>query len=122
MKSDSTRSQRGEGALKFIISLLLVGYVGYVAIVNVPTWMQMQNLKHDMDEVARTTAVEQAPIEKINQRVGSLSGNYGVSQKNFAVKKDGPGVEITLNTVQKVYLLFTTYDWHVNHISKGRWM
>jgi hypothetical protein len=122
MKSDSMRSQRGEGGLKFLIAILFVGYVGYVAIVNVPTWMAMQNLKHDMDEVARTTAIEGAPVEKIHQRVGSLSGNYGVSQKNFAVKKEGPGVEITLNTVQKVYLLFTTYDWQISHISKGKWM
>ena len=68
MKSDSMRSQRGEGGLKFLIAILLVGYVGYVAIRNVPTWMEMQNLKHDMDEVARMTAVEQAPLEK-NPRV-----------------------------------------------------
>jgi hypothetical protein len=121
MKSDSTRSQRGEGGLKFLLAIVLVGYVGYVAVMNVPTWMAMQNLKHDMDEVARTTAVEQAPLEKIRQRVGSLSGNYSVPQANFAIKKEGPAVEITLNTVQKVYLLFTTYDWQISHISRGKW-
>jgi hypothetical protein len=121
MRSNGRKSQRGEGGLKFLISLALVGYVGYVAIANVPTWVSVQNLKHDMDEVARTTALEQQPVEKIRQRVTSLSGNYEVPQAHFAIKKEGPSVEITLNTVKRIYFVFTTYDWQISHVSKGKW-
>ena len=119
---DQLRSERGEGNLRFILTMIVLAYVAYLAVVNIPTWVQVQNLEHDMDEVARTTALEGVPVEKIKQRLTPLSTNYDVPQSAFNIKKDGPAVEITMNATKQINLLFTTYDWKINHASRGKAM
>ena len=113
-------SERGEGNLKFIIYLAVLGLAGYLGIVNVPRFFNMQSLKTDVADLARTMGVQGIAVEKVRPRADAIARKYEIPPQDIKIQQDGRGIQITLNTVQKIDLVVTDYDWVINETTKSQ--
>lgn len=111
-------SERGEGNLKFIMYLLVLGIAGYLGIVNIPRFFNMQSLKSDAADLARTTGVQGIPVERVRPRADELARKYDIPLADIKVQQEGRGIALSLNTVQKIDLIVTEYDWVISQTTK----
>jgi len=113
-----SRAQRGEGNLKFVVYLVVLGVFGYLGIVNVPRFFNMQSLKADAADLARTTGVQGIAVEKVRPKADELARKYDIPPKDIEVKQEGRGISVSLNTVQKIDLIVTDYEWVIQQTTK----
>ncbi len=112
-------AQRGEGNLKFIIYLLVLGIFAYLGIVNVPRFFSMQSLKADAADLARTTGVQGVSVEKVRPKADELARKYEIPPQDIKVQQEGRGIAITINTVKKIDLIVTDYEWVIQQTTKA---
>lgn len=104
-------TERGEGGWKLMVWLVILVYCVVIGFKNLPTYFDAVGLKHDVDEVARSSAAEGINIDRINQRLSQqVFSQHQVATNEVVAKKDGPTVTITVNTVKHYDFLFTKYD------------
>jgi hypothetical protein len=116
-------AERGEGRLKTIFWLLVLTYCVYVAFVNIPTYLDAVNLKHDVAEVARSAGAEGISVDRANARVNDLIlKKYNVQSNEIKVAKDGPTLTVTLNTTREFDFIFYKYVWVINQSSQGKFI
>jgi hypothetical protein len=109
--------QRGEGYIKLALFLIILGIVGYLAIQNVPTYFAVQNMKHDLAELARGTGVIRTPAEKVAPQASRIAQTYETSPNDVKVENlPSGGIKITLNTNRKIDFIVTNYDWHIAEV------
>lgn len=113
------RSERGEGYGKLIAYLLVLALAGYLAIKNVPTYLQVQNLKHELAEKARGAGTMNVAVEKVRKDVDAIARQYDVPADDVKVLKDGRTLKIRLSTTKTLDLLVTDYEWKVQQESTG---
>lgn len=112
-------AQRGEGNLKFIIYLLVLGIFAYLGIVNVPRFFSMQSLKADAADLARTTGVQGISVERVRPKADELARKYEIPPQDIKVQQEGRGIAITINTVKKIDLIVTDYEWVIQQTTKA---
>ena len=115
-------SERGEGNAKFIIYLLFLALLAWLAIKNVPTYFQIQNLRHDMAELARGAGAQNVELFKVQKQAIAVAQQYDVPSKDVAVTKDGPNLHITVNTVRMIDFIVTKYEWKIAEQYDGKAM
>lgn len=112
------KAERGEGNARFIVYLAFLGILGYLGIRNVPVFFNVQSLKSDTAELARTTGSQGIPAERVRLRADDLARKYEIPVTDIKVQQDGKGIIITLNTVKKIDLIVTDYEWAISQTSK----
>lgn len=112
-------AQRGEGNAKFIIYLLVLGIVAYLGIVNIPRFFSMQSLKTDAADLARTTGVQGISVDRVRPKADELARKYEIPPQDIKVQQEGRGIAITINTVKKIDLIVTEYDWVIQETTKA---
>lgn len=113
------RSERGEGYGKLVAYLMVLAIAGYLAIKNVPTYLQVQNLKHELAEKARGAGTMNVPVERVRKEVDLIVRDYDVPAEHVKVTKDGKTLRIRLSTTKKLDLLVTDYEWKIQEESTG---
>ncbi len=109
-------SERGEGTLRLVVFLGLLGLAGYIAITNVPTYFATQNLRTELKDLARGSGVQGMSADKVGPRAAKIARDYNVSPSDVKVEQDGKGIKITLNTTKQFNFIVTSYDWHVSEV------
>jgi len=112
--------ERGEGNGKFILYLAFIAILAWIAIQNLPTYFKVQNLKHDMAELARGAGAQGIPVDKIQKEAVRIAGENDVPTKDVSVTKDGPNLKITVNTVRTLNFIVTNYEWKINEQFDGK--
>lgn len=110
-------SERGEGNLRLIAFLLFVALLGYLGVKNVPTYFAMQNLKHDLAEMARGSGVVSLSADRMQRQASEIVQEYaayGVTINNVDILKDGKLTTVRLHTTQPIDLIVTTYNWDIS--------
>jgi apolipoprotein N-acyltransferase len=113
-------AQRGEGNLKFIVMLLVLAYLGYCGIQDVPVYFSVMNLKHETDEFARVAAVEGMSENRMKDRATKLRQDYSLADGDITWTRDGKNVVVKISTTKQLDFLFTTYQWNIAHEARGQ--
>jgi hypothetical protein len=111
--------ERGEGNAKLILVLLIMALAGYLGVQNAGTYLNVQNLKHDLAELARGGAAQRVPVDRVRQRAEAIAVKYDTRTDEVKVTNNGYNIKITDDSVKKIDLLVTTYDWHVQEELNG---
>ena len=114
------RSERGEGGARVVVYLVFLALLGYLAIMNVPTYLAVQGLKQDLAEKARGAGTLSVPVERVRKDVDAIARDYDVSPKDITVSYDGGVLKIKLATTKTLHFLVTDYDWRITQESTGR--
>ena len=115
----SRASERGEGNAKLVIVLLIMAIAGYLGVANAGTYLNVQNLKHDLAELARGAAAQRVPVDRVKNQAAAIAQKYDTRPDEIVVTNNGFNIKIELNSVKKIDLLVTTYDWHVQETLSG---
>jgi hypothetical protein len=111
--------ERGEGNARLIIVLLIIALAGYLGVQNAGTYLNVQNLKHDLAELARGGAAQRVPVDRIRRQAEAIAQKYDTRAEEVKVTNNGYNIKITVDSVKKIDLLVTTYDWHVQEELSG---
>jgi hypothetical protein len=116
-------AERGEGRLKTVFWLLVLAYCIYIAFINVPIYLDAVNLKHTVEEVARSAGAENIAVDRVNQRISDLIlRKYQVNSSEIKVAKDGPTLTLTLDTKREFDFVFYKYVWVIHQVSQGKYV
>src|SRR3954447_22851907 len=93
-------SERGEGTLRLVVFLGLLGYAGFLAIQNLPVYFAVQNCKHDLAELARGTGVIKMPVERVTPQAVQILKDHEVDPNAVKVTQTpNGGIQIAFNTI-----------------------
>ena len=121
---DGNRPREGErGAVKITTVLLVVVLMALTfAVIKVaPVYTEERQLTHDVDELARISAVRNYKPEQIEKGIEKLRTEYELPENSITLTTHAQNqVQIDLKYNKVINLLVTTYDWKVQHSAKGR--
>ena len=115
-KSDSKRSQRGEGKLKAIIYTVILAAAVYVAVKIVPVYVAEYQLKDKISEQARFAVVNRYSEEQVRDIIFKVIQDLDIpaSREDIKVQSTNNGMRISVNysvpvdlTVYKAELNFS---------------
>ena len=121
---DCNKSREGErGAVKISTVLLVVFLlaVAFAVIKVAPVYTEERQLTHDVDELARISAVRNYKPDQIEKGIEKLRTTYELPENSITLTNHAQNqVQIDLKYNKVINLLVTTYDWKVQHSAKGR--
>jgi Flp pilus assembly protein TadG len=113
-------NERGAVKIQTVVILLLVLIVAFVAIKITPVYVEQQKVIHEVDELARISAVRNYKEDKVAREVTKLVGDFGLSEDNISFNIKDRRVKITVNYKREIDLLVTNYTWQVAHEVEGK--
>jgi hypothetical protein len=112
--------ERGEGNLKIVLIIVVVAIAGYLAVKNIPTYIAVQNMKHDLQELARGSATMRIPPDRVKKQAIEIVQKYDTPAEAVTVVGEGKhGIKITVSTVKEIDLLVTKYEWPIEDNMRG---
>jgi uncharacterized membrane protein len=124
MKEAVRLRQKERGAVKIqaVLVMFAVAIIAFVAIKITPVYIEQQKVVHEVDELARISAVRQYKEERIAREVTKIQGDYELPQDSigFNINTANKHVKITVGYKREIDLLVTTYTWQVAHEADGK--
>lgn len=121
---DDNKSREGErGAVKIttVLLILVLLAVGFAVIKIAPVYAEERELTHEIDELARISAVRNYKADQIEKGIEKLRTEYELPDNSITLTSHAQNqVQIDLKYNKVINLLVTTYDWKVQHSAKGK--
>jgi Flp pilus assembly protein TadG len=113
-------NERGAVKIQTVVILVLVLIVAFVAIKITPVYVEQQKVIHEVDELARISAVRNYKEDRVAREVTKLVGDFGLSEDNITFNVKDRRVRIIVNYKREIDLLVTNYTWQVAHEVEGK--
>jgi len=115
--NEGVRFHSGErGAVKIQTILVIAGVlvVAFLAIKITPVYIEQQKVGHDVDELARISALRGYKSEKVASLATKIVGDYGLPENSITFDIKDRHVKIVLGYKRDIDLLVATYSWQVS--------
>jgi hypothetical protein len=112
--------ERGAMKIQTVLTLVLVAIVAFVAIKITPVYVEQQKIVHEVDELARISAVRGYKEDRVEREITKLVGDYSLPEDSISFNIRDRRVKITLGYKRDIDLLVTTYTWKVAHEVEGK--
>lgn len=121
LKTRSRDTERGAVSLKAVFLLLVAAVLVFTLIKFVPVYVEQQQLKHEIDELARTAAVRNWNDDRIGLEVKRLLTEYSLPDGSINFASKDRRVKVVLGYKRDIDLLVTSYVWQVdNYTADGK--
>jgi hypothetical protein len=122
--TDGMKSREAErGAIK-ITTVLLVFFlfaITFAVIKIAPVYSEERQLTHEIDELARISAVRNYKKDQVEKGIEKLRTDFGLAENSIVLTSHAQNqVQIDVKYNKVINLLVTTYDWKVQHSAKGK--
>jgi hypothetical protein len=118
---DSREGERGAVKITTILLVLVLIAVTFTVIKIVPVYTEERQLTHDIDELARISAVRNYKQEQVEKGIEKLRTAYELPENSITLVSQAQNhVQIDVKYNKVIDLLVTTYDWKVEYSAKGR--
>jgi len=115
--NEKRHSERGEGMLRLVVFLALLGIAGYLGISNIPTYWNIRNAEHELADLARGTGVQKMPADRVRPQAIRIANAYEIPPTDVKVENmPNGGIQINLNTRRVINLIVTDYDWKISEV------
>ena len=117
----SRAGERGAVNIKALVSLAIAAVALFVVIKIVPVYFEEQQVKHEVDELARITANQSLKPERINRRIEEIRGQFNLKEGSITLTTSGnQAAEFALRYTVTIDFLVSSYDWKVDYVTVGR--
>lgn len=117
----SREAERGAVKITTILLVLFLLAVTFTVIKVAPVYTEERQLTHEVDELARISAVRNYKPEQIEKGLEKLRTEYELPENSITLTSHAQNqVQIDLKYNKVINLLVTTYDWKVQYSAKGR--
>lgn len=111
-------SERGEGQTQLIVTLAIVGLLGFIAVKVVPVYWQEKNVKYELEELNRKISIGSKGTQKDEEIRDAgkkvLNDNQCPEDAKFEVNKAGGSVTSKISYTVPIEFYVYTYNWEVN--------
>ncbi len=116
MNDARRKSERGEGNVKLIITLLVLGSIGYGLYVFMPIYYKEQQLIHDIKEEARIGAINNRAIKEVEEKCKEVVDTIDIPTNavKFAISRKGDVLTINCTGSLPAQFPFYTYDYKID--------
>jgi ABC-type siderophore export system fused ATPase/permease subunit len=112
--------ERGAVSIKAVLTLLALSTAAFVVIKIVPIYVEQRQVIHQVEELARISAVRGFKVERINQDIEKIRGDYDLPENSITLGPAQKGVRIIIGYSKNIDFLVTNYIWRVEHTAVGR--
>jgi len=113
---DRNRAQHGEGNIKFLIVLVILGAVGYVCFKLVPPYVNNYQLQDTCDAESRLFAAHQKTDDRVRQAINAELQGLGLSVPREAIHVETMGrrvrVGVDYTVVVNVFGVDVNLEFH----------
>ena len=118
---ESRGGERGAVKITTVLLVLVLLAVTFTVIKIVPVYTEERQLTHDVDELARISAVRNYKTEQVEKGIEKLRTSYELPENSITLVSQAQNqVQIDVKYNKVINLLVTTYDWKVQYSAKGR--
>jgi uncharacterized membrane protein len=118
------QTREGErGAIKIatLLLVLVLLAVTFTAIKIVPVYTEERQLTHEVNELARISAVRNYKVEQVEKGIEKVRTEYDLPENSITLVSHAQNqVQIDIKYNKVINLLVTTYDWKVQYSAKGK--
>ncbi|MBF0317884.1 MAG: hypothetical protein HQL04_06885 [Nitrospirae bacterium] len=98
-------NQRGEGALKPLLSIAFLGFLCYVAYLFGMPYYKHDSLKSEVTQIARLGGTQQKTLEMVYDKVQELGLEQLLKKENIEVKLDNKRITVKAGWTEHVDVL-----------------
>ena len=124
MKIDSTTNLRsgelGAISMKALLGIVIAAVAIFSLIKFVPVYVEQQQVKHEIDELARTAAVRGWKDDRIALDVKRLRTSYSLPDDSINYVAQDRRVQVVLGYKRDIDLFVTSYAWRVDYTTTGK--
>ena len=120
LETNSWDSERGAISIKAALGLLVAAVAIFTLIKFVPIYVEQQQLKHEVDELARTAAVRGWKDDRIALDIKRLRTDYSLPEGSINFVAQDRRVQVVVGYKRDIDLLITSYTWQVDYTANGK--
>ncbi len=110
--------ERGEGQTQLIVTLTIIGLIGFVAYKIVPVYWQDQNVKYEVQEINRKVSIGSPKFQKdeeIKDQIRKmLDENQVPADAKFSCTKAAGSAVTTVSYTTPIEFYVYTYNWETS--------
>ncbi|PYP86082.1 MAG: hypothetical protein DMF61_14705 [Blastocatellia bacterium AA13] len=117
----SRAGERGAVSIKAILSIGLALAALFVVIKIVPVYWDEQQVKHQVDELARITANQNLKPEKISKRIEEIRSEFNLPEDSIMMTAvSNQSAQFFLKYSVTIDFIVSSYVWKVDYVTVGR--
>ena len=117
----SREDERGAVKISTVLLVLILLVVTFAVIKIAPVYAEERQLTHEIDELARISAVRNLKKDQVEKGIEKLRTDFGLAENSIVLTSHAQNqVQIDIKYNKVINLLVTTYDWKVEHSAKGK--
>ena len=121
-ESEASRTgERGAISIKVLVSLALAATALFVIVKIVPVYWDEQQIKHQVDELARITANQSLKPDKVTKRIAEIRSEFNLPEDSITITSSGNQMaQFALKYSVTVDFLVSSYVWKVDYVTVGK--
>lgn len=119
-EQNSRSAERGAISIKALLGLLIAAVAIFTVVKFVPVYVEQQEVKHEVDELARTAAVRGWKDDRIALDIKRLRTNYSLPDGSINFVAQDHRVQVVVGYKRDIDLLVTSYSWQVDYTANGK--
>lgn len=117
----SRAGERGAVSIKALLSIGLALAALFVIVKIVPVYWDEQQVKHQVDELARVTANQNLKPEKIAKRIQEIRSEFNLPEDSITMTAaSNQSAQFALKYSVNIDFIVSTYVWKVDYVTVGR--
>jgi uncharacterized protein DUF4320 len=120
LETNPQDGERGAISLKALFGLVIATVALFTLVKFVPVYVEQQQVKHEVDELARMAAVRGWNEDKIALEFKRLRTDYDLPDGSINFVSQNRHVQVVVGYKRDIDLLVTSYIWHVDYTTTGK--
>ena len=120
LETNPQGGERGAISLKALFGLVIAAVALFTLIKFAPVYVEQQQVKHEVDELARMAAVRGWNEDKIALEFKRLRTDYDLPDGSINFVSQNRHVQVVVGYKRDIDLLVTSYIWHVDYTTTGK--
>jgi hypothetical protein len=105
-------TQRGEGRLKFLLTLLVIAVIAYVAMQFIPVYMRNLQMEDETQQIVSQAVVQNLREGDVRARLEEKASQYQLpDNKRIEITRNGKRLIVRVAYTKEIVLPFYTYPW-----------
>ena len=120
--SDAPRAgDRGAISIKAMVSLALAATALFIVFKVAPVYWDEQQVKHQLDELARITANQSIKPERISKRIEEIRAEFNLPENSITMTAIGnQTAQFALKYSVTIDFFVSSYVWSVDYVAVGK--
>lgn len=117
------KDEKGAISVKTLLTFVFLAIAVFVLVKFIPVYFQEQSVFHDTDQLAQKASLgfKEYTGDKLQELIERIIKDHDLPADSVTlVSQTGDTAELQVKYTQPIDLFLTTFNWNVDHTSKGK--